>query len=147
MWANIKYYALALVIILVTTLVSTALQLLEGHLPIGHPVSTLATNLSGVTLGTVIMVIGFLKDNRLDQERKRADDAITEAAAATAEAAVATAKAAAAEVVIQHERERADRYLAELERFRESYERTNEALIQLLRERDGNNPPNSGSAA
>ena len=138
MWANIKYYALALVIILVTTLVSTALQLLEGHLPIGHPVSTLATNLSGVTLGTVIMVIGFLKDNRLDQERKRADSAL-------ARAATAEAKAATAEIAIQQERERADRYLAELERFRESYERTTEALIELLRERDGNRPPNPGS--
>ena len=85
--------------------------------PSFDPLGALAANLSGVTIGTIIMVIGFLKDNRLDQERKGADDAI-------AEAAVATAKAAAAEVVIQQERERADRYLAELERYRESCERT-----------------------
>ncbi len=84
------------------------------------------------------MVIGFLKDNRLDQERKRADNAIAEAAAATA-------KAEAAAVVIQQERERADRYLAELERYRQSYEKTTEALIQLLRERNGNQPTNPGS--
>ena len=84
------------------------------------------------------MVIGFLKDNRLDQERKRADSAL-------ARAATAEAKAATAEIAIQQERERADRYLAELERFRESYERTTEALIELLRERDGNRPPNPGS--
>ncbi|MDE2786930.1 MAG: hypothetical protein OXL37_09735 [Chloroflexota bacterium] len=135
MWQNIKYYALALAVILIGASTSTALQLLQAYLPIGHPLGALAANLSGVTIGTIIMVIGFLKDNRLDQERKRADNAI-------AEAAVATAKAAAAEVVIQQERERADRYLAELERFRESYERTTEALIQLLRERNGNHPPN-----
>lgn len=98
----------------------------------------LAANVSGVTIGTIIMVIGFLKDNRLDQERKRADDAVVEAAAATA-------KAAAAEIAIQQERERADRYLAELERFRESYEKTTEALIQLLQERDGSHPPNTGT--
>ena len=138
MWQNIKYYAIALAIILVTTLISTGLQLLETHLPTGHPASTLATNLSGVTIGTVIMVIGFLRDSRLDQERKRAD-------AAVAKAAAAEAKAAAAEVLIQQERERADRYLAELERFRESYEKTTEALIQLLQARNGNHPPNPGA--
>ena len=138
MWQNIKYYALALAVILIGASISTALQLLQAYFPIGHPVGALAANLSGVTIGTIIMVIGFLKDNRLDQERKRAD-------AAVAEAAVATAKAAAAEVAIQQERERADRYLAELERYRESYEKTTEALIQLLRERDGNHPPNPGS--
>ena len=99
----------------------------------------LAANLSGVTIGTIIMVIGFFKDNRLDQEHKRADAAVVEAAAATA-------KAAAAEIAVQQERERADRYLAELERFRESYEKTTEALIQLLQERVGDHPPDPGSA-
>ena len=47
------------------------------------------------------MVVGFLKDNHLDQERKRAD---------TADAKVATAQVeAAAEVAKQQERENADR--------------------------------------
>ena len=138
MWQNIKYYAIAWAVILVTTLISTGLQLLENYFPTGHPASTLGANLSGVTIGTIIMVIGFLKDNRLDQERKRADDAVAKAAAATA-------KAEAAEVVIQQERERADRYLAELERYRETYQKTTEALIQILRERNGNRPPNPGS--
>ena len=91
------------------------------------------------------MVIGFLKDNRVDQERKRAD---------TAEAQIAEAgvKTAVAEALMQRERERADReqeradrYMAELERYRESYEKTTEALIQLLQERDGNHAPNSDS--
>ena len=140
MWQNIKYYAIALAIILVTTFISTGLQLLETYLPTGHPASTLVTNLSGVTIGAIIMVIGFLRDNRLDQERKRTDSALARAAAAET-------KAATAEVVIQQERERADRaeeradrYLAELERLRESYVTATEAVIQRLREFDERHP-------
>ena len=138
MWQNIKYYALALTIILITTIVSTGLQLLENAFPTGHPASSLATNLSGVTLGIIIMVIGFLRDSRLDQALKRAD---------TAEAKIVEAqvKTAVAEAMIKQERERADleheraeRYLAELERYRESYERTTETLIQTLREINAN---------
>ena len=143
MWQNIKYYALALAIILLGTFISTGLQLLQGNLPIGHPASALAANLSGVTLGSIIMVIGFLKDNRVDQALKRAE-------VAEAKIAEAGVKTAVAEALMQQERdradrekERADRYMAELERYRESYEKTTEALIQLLQERDGNHPPNS----
>lgn len=105
----------------------------------------LAANLSGVTIGTIIKVIGLLKDNRFDQERKRAD-------AAEAKIAEAQAKTAVADADLQQERERADRerelaehYLSELERFRERYEKTTEVFIQLLRERDGNHPPSPGS--
>ena len=152
MWQNIKYYVLALAVILLGTSVSTGLQLLQDYLPIGHPVGALAANLSGVTLGSIIMVIGFLKDNRVDQERKRADQERKRAdqerkRAETAEAKIAEEqlKAAVAETKAQQESELAERYLAELERFRESYEKTTEALIQLLQERDGNQPPNSDS--
>ena len=84
------------------------------------------------------MVIGFLRDNRLDQALKRADDA-------EAKVAEAQTKTAVAEALMQQERERANQYVAELERYRESYEKTTDALIQLLQERDGNHPPNSGS--
>ena len=138
MWQNIKYYVLALAIILLGTFTSTGLQLLPDYLPIGHPVAILAANLSGVTLGSIIMVIGFLRDNRLDQALKRAD-------AAEAKIAESQIKTAIAEALMQQERERADRYMAELERYRESYEKTTEALIQLLQERDGNHAPNSDS--
>lgn len=146
MWQNIKYYALALAIILLGTSISTALQLLPDYLPIGHPIAILAANLSGVTLGSIIMVIGFLKDNRLDQALKRAAAAEAKTAKAQAEIAEAQTKTAVAEALMRQERERADRYVAELERYRESYEKTTEALIQLLQERDGNHPPNSDSA-
>ncbi len=95
------------------------------------------------------IVIGFLRDNRLDQERKRATSA-------EAKAAAAEVKAATAEVVIQQERERADRerqnadrereradhLLVELERLREAYVNATEAIIQRLQEHDGNHPPN-----
>ena len=91
------------------------------------------------------MVIGFLKDNRLDQERKRADAAVAQVVELRAKIAASQVEAAAAQSQVQEERERADRYLAELERYRESYEKTTEALIQLLRERNGNHLPNSGS--
>ncbi len=143
MWQNIEYYALALAVILIGASISTALQLLQAYFPIGHPVVALAANLSGVTIGTIIMVIGFLKDNRLDQERKRADAAVAQVVELRAKIAASQVEAASAQAQVQEERERADRYLAELERYRESYEKTTEALIQLLRERDGNHPRNS----
>ena len=145
MWQNIKYYAIAWAVILVTTLISTGLQLLENYFPTGHPASTLGANLSGVTIGTIIMVIGFLKDNRLDQERKRADAAVAQVTELQAKIAASEVAATAAQAQVQEERERANRYLAELERYRETYQKTTEALIQILRERNGNRPPNSGS--
>ena len=144
-WQNIKYYAIAWAVILVTTLISTGLQLLENYFPTGHPASTLGANLSGVTIGTIIMVIGFLKDNRLDQERKRADAAVAQVTELQAKIAASEVVTAAAQAQVQEERERADRYLAELERYRETYQKTTEALIQLLQERNGNRPPNPGS--
>ena len=62
------------------------------------------------------MVIGFLRDNRSDQALKRADDA-------EAKVAEAQTKTAVAEALMQQERERADRYMFELEHYRESYEK------------------------
>lgn len=73
------------------------------------------------------MVIGFLKDNRLDQERKRADEAVALIAELQVKVAVAEAQA-------QQERERADRYFAELEKMRESYARATEMILQHLAE-------------
>ena len=133
MWQNVKYYALALAVILTGASTSTALQLLQAYLPIGHPLGALAANLSGVTIGTIIMVIGFLKDNRLDQERKRADDAI-------AEAAVATAKASGLPKPLAQFSKNGNGPTATWLSWSASGKatrRTTEALIQLLRERDG----------
>ncbi len=73
MWENVKFYLLAYVIMVAGVLVSTGLQLLEAQFPMGHPAGILAANLSGITLGGLIMVIGFLRDSRLAQERKHTE--------------------------------------------------------------------------
>ncbi len=60
------------------------------------------------------MVIGFLRDSRLVQERERAD----------------------------RERERADQAIADLNRLRVDYENATKALIQRLEElNNGSKPP------
>ena len=137
MWQNIKYYVLALAIIIITTLVSTALQLMGTAFPIGHPASTLATNLSGVTLGTIIMVIGFLKDSRLEEERQRVESERKRADAAEAKVRDAEIKAHVAETKAEHERDRADQLLEELNRARERYERAADAIVQFLQDHNG----------
>ncbi len=108
------FYGLAFAIILIADLVTTGLQVLGAYYPTGHPVAILAANLSGVTLGGIIMVIGFLRDNRLDQERKRTE---------------------AAETLAKQERERADR---ERERADREQERADRLMSELLarQERD-----------
>ena len=73
MWKNTKYYVIALAIIYAGAIVSTGFQLLEAEFPNIHPLSKLAANLSGVSVGGFIMVLGFLRDSRLDDERKRTD--------------------------------------------------------------------------
>ena len=86
MWQNVKYYVLAYAIMVGGALASSVFQLLGEQFPAGHPVGTIAANLSGVTIGGMIMVIGFLKDARVEDERKRT---------------------AAAEARVERERERA----------------------------------------
>ena len=167
MWRNIKYYVLAFVIILVGSLASTALQLVESSLPVGHPASTLAANLSGVTIGGIIMVIGFLRDSRLEEERRRAEEAQKLAKEAQEAAEAQRSRAEAAEARIEQEREearmgreearqereearqgreearqereRVNRYLEELIRMNQHYLSTTESLVQEIRDRNSNN--------
>lgn len=122
MWQNVKYYALAYDIMVVGALLSSTFQLLGDQFPAGHPAGTIAANLSGVTIGGMIMVIGFLKDARVEDERKRT--------------AAAEARADAAEARAERERERSDRML-------ERYESATNALIKRLDELNGagNAPP------
>ena len=115
MWKNIKYYVIALVIIYLGAVVSTGFQMLETVFPEIHPLSKLAANLAGVSVGGFIMVLAFLRDNRVDEarereheERKRADQAIQRAERATLRAERAEA-----------ELERAE---AELERMRSEFQ-------------------------
>ena len=88
-WNNVKFYVLAFAIVLAGALVSTGLQLLENLFPEIHPLSKLAANLSGMTLGGVMMLLAFLRDNRLDEERRRAENAQFEAKTAQEQAKTA----------------------------------------------------------
>lgn len=128
MWQNIKYYLLAYVVMLAGALVATGLQVLASQFPTGHPVSTLSVNLSGITVGGLIMVIGFLRDNRLQEERDRTE---RERERADQERERAN-----------KERDRADHAFEELNRLRVEYETATRALIQRLEElnRNGDSP-------
>ena len=119
MWRNIKYYVLAFVIILVGSLASTALQLVESSLPVGHPASTLAANLSGVTIGGIIMVIGFLRDSRLEEERRRAEEAQKLAKEAQEAAEAQRSRAKEAQEAAEAQRSRAEAAEARIEQERE----------------------------
>ena len=80
----------------------------------------LVGNLSGLTLGGVIMVIGFLRDNRLEQERQRTEQE--------------RKRADTAEARVEQERERADQLLTELLETRK-YQDAMEARLRHLEER------------
>ena len=94
----------------VGALLSSGFQLLGDQFPVGHPAGVVAANLSGVTIGSLIMVLGFLRDSRVEEERKRT---------------------AAAEARAERERGRADRII-------ERYQAATEALIKRLEELNGN---------
>ena len=143
---NIKYYLLALIIIVVGEAVSTAMQLLGGYLPTNHPAAILATNLSGITFGGIIMVIAFLKDNRLEQERENTkqeqERATQERERATLERERADRLQEALNAALQQsadadrERERADRLQEELNAVHRQYA---DALIKRLQQLEAGN--------
>ena len=145
MWENIKYYAIALVIILIGASISTGFQLLEGLFPEIHPLNKLAANLSGVTFGGVIMVLGFLRDKRLDDERKRTASAQAETKTANAETKTAQeetktvrAELKTAQEEATQQRLRADRAEAELQRLRAEQDADNIAeRLRRLEELNG----------
>ena len=122
MWQNVKYYALAYAIMVVGALLSSVFQLLGEQFPAGHPAGTIAANLSGVTIGGMIMVIGFLRDSRVE---------------------AAEARAAEAEARADRERERAERERERADRMLERYESATNALLKRLDELNGagNAPP------
>ncbi len=124
MWQNVKYYVLAYTVMVAGALLSSGFQLLGDQFPVGHPISTVAASLSGVTIGGLIMVLGFIRDSRVEEERKRTAEERKRAEAAEA-------RAAAAEARVQEERERIDRVI-------ERYEAITESLIKRLGGRNGN---------
>lgn len=145
MWQNVKYYVLAYAVMVAGALLSSAFQLLGDHFPVGHPISTVSANLSGVTIGGLFMVMGFLRDSRVEEERKRteaerkrtqAEQERTKVERERADAAEARAEAAevraqAAEHRTQQERERVDLLL-------ERYEAITESLLKRLDDSNGN---------
>ena len=159
MWQNIKYYLLAYAVMTTGSLVSTALQLLAAEFPIGHPVSALAANLSGVTVGGLIMVMAFFKDQRVEEERKRVDaerERVKEEQARTrvereradverARADRERERADEARVRADAAQERADYAITELNRLRSEYEATTKALIQRLEELNNGGQFNTAS--
>lgn len=137
MWQNVKYYAVAYAIVVLGVLIATALQLLEGLLPGIHPLNKLAANLSGISFGTVIMMVGLIRDKRVadaqaeaNKQRQRADKA---------EAAITQANQQAEQAVQQAEQERlrARKAEAELARVRAEYEAEVLARIRRLEEFTG----------
>ena len=109
---------------------ATGLQLLAAYFPAEHPVSTLSVNLSGITVGGLIMVIGFMRDNRLQQERDRTEQERQRADQERERA--------------DEERARADHAIAELNQLRSEYENATRALIQRLEELNANGPSTHG---
>ena len=174
-WRNFKFYIVGFAIVIIASLVSTGLGMLPGLFPGIHPLNQLATDLSGITLGGIIMVLGFMRDTRLEEARERtaeAEAAVKEAqkATKTAEDAAKTAQAEAkrqaetaraeAEAAVkaaqdearrqqeqaERQRERAERAEAELARARyEAGQAEILARLRRLEERYGIAGPDAGS--
>ena len=137
MWQNIKYYVLAYAVMVAGALLSSGFQLLGDQFPAGHPVGTIAANLSGVTIGGLIMVIGFLKDSRVEEERQRTEAERKRTEMERKRAAAAEARAAAAEDRAERERERAAHERERTDRMLERYEAATAALLKRLDELNG----------
>ena len=141
MWQNVKYYAVAYGVVVLGALLSTGFQLLEASFPEIHPLNKLAANLSGISLGTVIMVVGLIRDKRVEEarketnkERQRADKA--EAAVATANQEAELSRQQAEQALL-----RAQTAEAELARVRAEYESEVLARIRRLEEFTGMRTP------
>ena len=165
-WRNFKFYIVGFAVVVVASLVSTGLGMLPGLFPDIHPLNQLATDLSGITLGGIIMVLGFMRDSRLEEARERTEaaEAETENARAETKAALAAVKTAqeatkaaekaaadavkAAEAEAKRQQERAERAEAELARREYDAERA-EILARLrrLEERYGIGGPDGGAGA
>ena len=152
MWQDIKYYVIAYGIVVAGSFASTGLDLLPGLFPEFGLLEKLATNLSGITLGSVIMVVGLIRDKRFtdaqaeaNKQRKRADTAEASIAQANQKAALAVQQAEqAAELAaqqVQEERLRAQKAEAELARVRAEYEAETRARLRRLEEAAGLAPP------
>ena len=115
-----KLYLLALVIYTAAAVVMTALDLVAIRYDESVPLAHLITTLSGGFLGGIALVLGILRDNRVEQALKRAQ---------------------VAEEQVKQERERADRAEAELQRMRAEFDRSVVDRVRRLEELVGMTPP------
>lgn len=141
MWQNVKYYAVAYVVVVIGVLVSTGFQLLEASFPEIHPLNKLAANLSGISVGTVIMVVGLIRDKRVDDARKETNEQRQRADKAEAAIAQANREAEQAREQAEQQRLRARKAEAELARVRAEYEAEVLARIRRLEEFTGMRAP------
>ena len=118
-----KLYLLALVIYTAAAVVITALDLVAIRYDESVPLAHLITTLSGGFLGGIALVLGILRDNRVEQALKRAE---------------------VAEEQVKQERERADRAEAELQRMRAEFDRNVVDRVRRLEELVGMTPPAPG---
>jgi hypothetical protein len=98
----------------------TALDLVAIRYDESVPLAHLITTLSGGFLGGIALVLGILRDNRVEQALKRAQ---------------------VAEEQVKQERERADRAEAELQRMRAEFDRSVVDRVRRLEELVGMTPP------
>lgn len=144
MWQNVKYYAIAYGIVVLGAMVSTGFDLVENSALEFGPLNQLAANLSGITFGSVIMVVGLIRDKRFsdaqaeaNKQRKRAENAEAAIAQANQQAEVAIAQA---NQQAEQERQRAQKAEAELARVRAEHETEILARIRRLEEFAGMTP-------
>ena len=116
MWQRYKLYLLAFVIYSIATGVLTVLALVAIRYDetAALALALLVTTLSSGFLGGFALVLGILRDDRVEKERQRAEKA--EAAIADWQKRVAETEKRA-----DHERNRADRAEAELQRVHAEY--------------------------
>ena len=131
-WRNFKFYIVGFAVVVVASLVSTGLEMLPGLFPDIHPLNRLATDLSGITLGGIIMVLGFMRDTRLEEARERTEAAEEETKNARAETKAAQDAIKTAQAEAKRQQERAERAEAELARREYDAERA-EILARLRR--------------
>ena len=115
MWQSYKLYLLALIIYTVATVALAVLELAAVRYAEITILARWATMLSGGFLGGFALVLGILRDDRVEKERQRAKTAIAEA-----------------ENRAEQERSRADRAEAELLRVRAEYSRETAARLRRL---------------
>ena len=120
MWQNYKMYVLALVIYTLVTAGLVALEVAAALLGDSAILARLVTMLSGNLLGGFVLVLGILRDDRVEKEKQRAAEAI-----------------AAAQKRVEYERNRADRAEAELQRVRTEYGREMVDRIRRLEDAVG----------